>query len=37
MGALDAERYLRDSAPPVEAHWFPGGEPVELDIAPTAS
>ncbi|HEY5332441.1 MAG TPA: thioredoxin-disulfide reductase, partial [Solirubrobacterales bacterium] len=24
MGALDAERYLRDSAPPVEAHWFPG-------------
>ena len=34
MGALDAERYLRDSAPPVEAHWFPGGEPVE--IAPTA-
>jgi thioredoxin reductase (NADPH) len=34
MGALDAERYLRDSAPPVEAHWFPGGEPAE--IAPTA-
>jgi thioredoxin reductase (NADPH) len=32
MGALDAERYLRDSAPPVEAHWFPGGEPVEMDI-----
>ena len=30
MGALDAERYLRDSAPPVEAHWFPGGEPAEL-------
>jgi thioredoxin reductase (NADPH) len=37
MGALDAERYLRDSAPPVEAHWFPGGEPVEMDIAPSAS
>ena len=33
MGALDAERYLRDSPPPVEAHWMPGGEPVE--IAPT--
>jgi len=32
MGALDAERYLRDSAPPVEAHWFPGGEPVEMEI-----
>jgi thioredoxin reductase (NADPH) len=30
MGALDAERYLRDSAPPVEAHWFPGGEPAEI-------
>jgi len=30
MGALDAERYLRDSPPPVEAHWMPGGEPVEL-------
>jgi len=30
MGALDAERYLRDSEPPVEAHWFPGGEPAEL-------
>ncbi|HET7120476.1 MAG TPA: thioredoxin-disulfide reductase [Solirubrobacterales bacterium] len=30
MGALDAERYLRDSDPPVEAHWFPGGEPAEL-------
>jgi thioredoxin reductase (NADPH) len=36
MGALDAERHLRDSAPPVEAHWFPGGEPAEMDIAPTA-
>jgi thioredoxin reductase (NADPH) len=34
MGALDAERYLRDGAAPVEAHWFPGGEPAE--IAPTA-
>lgn len=32
MGALDAERYLRDSAPPVEAHWFPGGEPVEIEV-----
>jgi thioredoxin reductase (NADPH) len=30
MGALDAERYLRDSPPPVEAHWMPGGEPAEL-------
>jgi thioredoxin reductase (NADPH) len=30
MGALDAERFLRDSAPPVEAHWFPGGEPAEI-------
>lgn len=30
MGALDAERYLRDDAPPVEAHWFPGGEPAEI-------
>ena len=37
MGALDAERYLRDSAPPVEAHWFPGGEPVEIEIAPAGS
>jgi len=35
MGALDAERYLRDSAPPVEAHWMPGGEPIE--IAPTGT
>jgi thioredoxin reductase (NADPH) len=32
MGALDAERYLRDSDAPVEAHWFPGGEPVEMEI-----
>ena len=30
MGALDAERFLRDAAPPVEAHWFPGGEPAEI-------
>jgi thioredoxin reductase (NADPH) len=35
MGALDAEWYLRDSPPPVEAHWMPGGEPVE--IAPTGN
>jgi thioredoxin reductase (NADPH) len=34
MGALDAEWYLRDSPPPVEAHWMPGGEPIE--IAPTS-
>lgn len=33
MGALDAERYLRDSPPPVEAHWFPGGEPIEMSPA----
>jgi len=33
MGALDAERFLRDSPPPVEAHWFPGGEPAELTRA----
>ena len=30
MGALDAERFLRDGAPPVEAHWMPGGEPAEI-------
>src|SRR5436305_29838 len=30
MGALDAERYLRDEAPPVQAHWMPGGEPAEI-------
>jgi thioredoxin reductase (NADPH) len=30
MGALDAERFLRDSPPPVEAHWMPGGEPAEI-------
>ncbi len=33
MGALDAEWYLRDTPPSPEAHWLPGGEPVE--IAPT--
>ena len=33
MGALDAERYLRDTPPSPEAHWMPGGEPAE--IAPT--
>ncbi|HET7574752.1 MAG TPA: thioredoxin-disulfide reductase [Solirubrobacterales bacterium] len=30
MGALDAERFLRDEEPPVEAHWMPGGEPAEI-------
>ncbi len=30
MGALDAERYLRDADVPVEAHWMPGGEPAEI-------
>jgi thioredoxin reductase (NADPH) len=34
MGALDAEWYLRDTPPMAEAHWMPGGEPVE--IAPPA-
>jgi thioredoxin reductase (NADPH) len=34
MGALDAERYLRDSPPPVEAHWMPGGEPAEIATGP---
>jgi thioredoxin reductase (NADPH) len=33
MGALDAEWYLRDTPPSPEAHWQPGGEPIE--IAPT--
>ncbi len=33
MGALDAEWYLRDTAPSPEAHWRAGGEAVE--IAPT--
>jgi thioredoxin reductase (NADPH) len=35
MGALDAEWYLRDTAPSPEAHWQRGGEPIE--IAPTPS
>jgi thioredoxin reductase (NADPH) len=30
MGALDAEWYLRDTPPMAEAHWMPGGEPVEI-------
>jgi thioredoxin reductase (NADPH) len=30
MGALDAEWYLRDTPPLPEAHWMPGGEPVEI-------
>ncbi|MQA75561.1 MAG: thioredoxin-disulfide reductase [Solirubrobacterales bacterium] len=30
MGALDAEWYLRDTPPSPEAHWRPGGEPVEV-------
>jgi thioredoxin reductase (NADPH) len=30
MGALDAEWYLRDTPPSPEAHWMPGGEPVEV-------
>jgi len=34
MGALDAERFLRDSPPPVEAHWMPGGEPAEIATGP---
>jgi thioredoxin reductase (NADPH) len=33
MGALDAEWFLRDSPPPVEAHWMPGGEPIEISAA----
>ena len=35
MGALDAEWYLRDTAPSPEAHWMRGGEPIE--VAPTPS
>jgi thioredoxin reductase (NADPH) len=35
MGALDAEWYLRDTAPSPEAHWQRGGEPIE--IAPQLS
>jgi thioredoxin reductase (NADPH) len=34
MGALDAERYLRDADVPVEAHWMPGGEPAEIATGP---
>jgi len=34
MGALDAEWYLRDTPPSPEAHWMPGGEPVEVAPAP---
>ncbi len=34
MGALDAEWYLRDTPPLAEAHWMPGGEPVEIAPAP---
>jgi thioredoxin reductase (NADPH) len=30
MGALDAEWYLRDVPPSPEAHWVPGGEPIEV-------
>ena len=33
-GALDAEWYLRDTPPSPEAHWLPGGEPVEVAPAP---
>jgi thioredoxin reductase (NADPH) len=29
-GALDAEWYLRDTPPSPEAHWLPGGEPIEI-------
>jgi thioredoxin reductase (NADPH) len=29
-GALDAEWFLRDTPPSPEAHWLPGGEPVEV-------
>jgi thioredoxin reductase (NADPH) len=29
-GALDAEWYLRDTPPSPEAHWLPGGEPLEV-------
>src|SRR6476620_7843484 len=34
MGALDAERFLRDADVPVEAHWMPGGEPAEIATGP---
>ncbi len=30
MGALDAEWFLRDTPPPAEADWMPGGEPTEI-------
>ena len=36
MGALDAEWYLRDTPPSPEAHWMPGGEPVEVAPVPNA-
>ena len=36
MGALDAEWYLRDTPPMAEAHWMPGGEPVEIAPAPSS-
>jgi thioredoxin reductase (NADPH) len=35
-GALDAEWYLRDTPPSPEAHWLPGGEPVEVAPTPQA-
>jgi thioredoxin reductase (NADPH) len=35
-GALDAEWYLRDTPPSPEAHWLPGGEPVEVAPTPRA-
>ena len=34
MGALDAEWYLRDTAPSPEAHWRRGGEPIEVAPVP---
>lgn len=34
MGALDAERYLRDTPPSPQAQWASGGEPVEVAPAP---
>ena len=36
MGALDAEWYLRDTPPSPEAHWMPGGDPVEVAPVPNA-
>jgi thioredoxin reductase (NADPH) len=35
-GALDAEWYLRDTPPSPEAHWLPGGEPIEVAPTPQA-